>query len=1312
MRVTEGHGPGRRLRLRAGVAFIAVALLVGMLPVTGTASELPPDNVEDPDRAAVRPSAKRLLMNLDSKSSAHVWVWSAGRRAYHLQRAPISAPGSGYERIVATSTDTGQPIASERLQIRGYDPSFSSVYPVPLGSGLERTIAIDEAQGRLFVATMEPARVNSLSTTGVEIAPVRNAAKGQLCGHVGAGTAGPNCVTGVSVVDATTLAHVRHLPLRSVQVDGGAAGATLLAMSYAAPFEGVPGKVHLLVQESAYWTSATNLAGFTRYNPRNAYNVTYAVQLDPETGVQDWVVRLDGCRGGLAGSSENQAAAVNTLPQQATVFRSRLAGDRAVYVGCHSNPQSFTGAVMRVPLDEHGTATTTVVPDLAGTDEPPPAGELDTDPQAMQLPSFELNRPYTVEGPDYVYGFIPDVDSGRIAMQVVDGRPRAMVWYVFDTRVMQFAGTIGIGGPVAFPTSLATIAPETGRLYTFLAPLTEEGKSFAGGLFAADIRRTPVPQALHFPHMTEAFPPADSVNYAWALTPETLPGGGVRLWMPDQLKEGQRPAYIAVEDVRPLDAAPPELEFEGRTLDLDEVEGVTSSTFDGAARGFGFRALLVGGAEATLRAGPADPVGAAGQCNDPSWEAGEGDAFTVVGRNFDLAFGGKDGGTAYGPCYRLNRPLPTQCGDATREAIFAIVGPREAAVIDGSGARGAAEPLLLDGATMTDAAAPASRCSRQDWDALWGTALFGRAPVPEPSGNAERLRTPVACLSAGEETEARSGDAVVDGFSAQVRCSAEGSSGHAYARGVGVAGVQVAEALSSYRIYRDPERGIVSRVESVARGVGIDGLLRIDTVRGIAESWANGRAFGSQAEEEGQAYDPNCDRERTAGTCFTRQLFGLWTPGYRCGPCGDEQAFVRGVNAALNPNVLVRLRDPDQRLRIGAENGFAAAVQKPEHERFTDLVLNNDLLQTMLVTLEVIRFAPANRPASRGGPRGRQVYQFAGVEVSSSYGISCLLVYDEATNTCAGEKQLPGSIQVSLSDSDGEPLAGGAFEVRQDVDADGVLGLKDTLLPDGACVTADDGVGTCTFENLQPGTYLVSQVAAPPGYAKSSEPWVSEVASGEQRTVAFTNVSNVSTIDLTATDENGAPLSGAVFAAYPDPDSDGKVAPDAQPAAECTTGAQGVCTMKVPAGSYVLVQTAAPGGLEGIEPVPFTFASGGQVASVSVVNYPPASPSQPAAAASPIYTPPVDQSPPREFIDDSYVAAPVDDLPVVDEPVVSVPDRIGGTVTQVIRAPGDALRLLARDPKQAVAWTAALALFVLAVMAIRRRQQAVELIRQ
>ena len=66
-------------------------------------------------------------------------------------------------------------------------------------------------------------------------------------------------------------------------------------------------------------------------------------------------------------------------------------------------------------------------------------------------------------------------------------------------------------------------------------------------------------------------------------------------------------------------------------------------------------------------------------------------------------------------------------------------------------------------------------------------------------------------------------------------------------------------------------------------------------------------------------------------------------------------------------------------------------------------------------------------------------------------------------------------------------------------------------------------------------------------------------------------------------------------------------------------------------------------------------------------------------------------------------------------PVISTRDLVttytlGGTIVRVIAAPGDTLRLLTRQPKQAAAWIASLALFAAAALAVRRRQHALILI--
>ena len=1292
MSPVEG-GSGTLLRTRAAFAVMTLAAtLASVLPMAPAAASVDPaaaeagtHDVRETTRAVARPGSGHL-------TSTGFWAWSEGGLGYFLTGTNSSTiHGAGYPTIVATDLDSGEVVATNT----GLSPTAYASPGDSYSGGTDRSIEIDEKGGRLFVATQSP------------LAP---GDPNSVCQH-GANGGAHVCFSGVTELDARTLAFRKHIPVRKLRADGSQLGSELMRMSYAPATAERAAKLLLLVQDGV--TDASVLP-HTDLRTHSAVTM-YLMQLDLDSGAEDWTIRLDQCRGALSSNGSDRNT-LQALRHQATVFR-RDTPEPAVYVGCHFVTQSYQGGVVKVPLDDNDMPAG-LVP-VPGPPQPPePPQQPPSGPPRGPADSGPAPRINSVGGPDRVYEILGDRETGRILLQVLDGKPLAQVWWVFDTHTMRFTGTVGVGGPVQHGGTLAAV--DRGRLYLLTHPEQGSGRSFAGGLFVADIARTPVAQALIYPELADRFPAGElskTTPDRWSLTVQRLPDGARRLWHPTALKASELTQYKAIEDHRPDVVVSDSDPYAGRSLDLEEAEGVTSVALDGAARGYGLRAVLVGGIEAMARVGPADPIGSVDECGDAEWSTQPGIA---VENTYDSGANNvrmrpqsepvrpflpeeiySDERKEGGPCYYAGIPLGSPCTRGDREVVIAAVGPEGPAIVDGTGARGAADPLRIDTMTAADTENAVSRCAGQDWDQIWATALFGSAPIDEPKA-ASLDEVAVECISGKPADSESTGDPVSDGFSAAVKCGDAEASGHAYARGFAVDGFNVAEALSTFRIYRDPGRGIVSRVESVARGLDIGGVLRIDTVRGVAESWANGRNQPVPSDAQDPGYRANCDMERSAGTCFQRHLFGLKTPGYACGPCGDEAAFVDAVDAALGPlGGSVRLREPDPNLRVGSENGFIAAVQKPEVDRFGDLVLNTDLLQTVLPTLEIIRQAPPNRYFSRLGARGRQIYQFAGVEVSSSYGISCLLVYDEATNTCAEPAEAPGSIQVSLSDTDGKPLAGGAFELREDVDADGVLGLKDTLLPGGACVTAEDGIGTCLFDNLQPGTYLVSQVAAPPGYAKSAEPWVSEVASGEQRTVAFTNVSNVSTIDLKATDENGAPLNGATFAAYPDPDSDGKVAPDAKPAAECTTDAQGVCTMKVPAGSYVLVQTGAPGGLEGIEPVPFTFASGGQVASVTVVNYPPAAPEQPAAAAAPIdYTPPVDYAPPVESVADF---TPVAETPVIEEPTVSVPERIGGTVTQVIRAPGDALRLLARDPKQAAAWTAALALFCLAAMAVRRR---------
>lgn len=1279
----------RATGVRLLLVWACLAAVSAGLMAPATASVDPDAAADDASEQAGVRFVKKLQMPTISGAGTNplpfVWTWGKGGRAFGLYGK--NADKDGWPKLVAMDLDTLTPVGDVSLSPPG-------LFHVAYLEGQPTMGAVDEEGGRLFVAYETPNPMHALGTD-IKCPPegfgcmgllgssgnavprqmelLQAAAQGRVCGMV-AGGSRVQCVGGVHVIDAATLA-VRSIPLRLASVDGMIVAPHLRHMEFAPGLPGVTGrdqdKLLLVIEELSgnplgVSDSGSTGVGTLRHAPVGG-NLVYVVQLDVASGVQDWVVRVDACRYPREPRGPD-GGSYAPRPHGAAVFRSEATADAAVYVACHTSNQ--VGVIVRYPLDGNGVPVVLPAsPGDPGTSAGDPPG-VGNDPRAETAGLVRTGGgSEVVVGPERTWEMRADPRGGKLLFRVIDGTPESEVWWVFDTATRRFVGTLGIG-KFAVGGSASGFDPVSGRLYV----LGAAHKDFAGGLFAGDVRRVPLGQPLWYPELATG---ASSQGVPLQVARAGLQG-------PALLYHRANDGVYVFADHDPVRTQEADQAYEGRTIDVDEIEGVTVSTFDGAARGYGVRALLVGGAEGAARVGPADPLG------------------TLRGTQET------NGGVQGGP------DLPeTPCVTMARELVVGFVGPDGAAVVDSAGARGGAEPVRVDSATRADLESPVGRCLPVEWEALWSAALFGRPPVGEPGGAWPFAAEGAACVSGSDDETVSSqvGDPVTGRFAARAECAPDEASGYGYARAGDLGGVTVGEALSSFRIYRDPGRGVVSVVESVARGVEVPGVLRIGTVRGRAESWANGRRQLVAEADRPQGYVANCDRERTAGTCFQRHLFGVWTPGYACGPCGDETAFVAGLGRALGNNAKVALREPEPVLARGSENGFIAAVQKPDGERFADMVLNNDLLQTVVPVLEFTRYAPTNPSlhVPKTVVRGRQVYQFAGVEVSSSYGITCLLVYDEVRNVCAAQAEPPGSVTVSLTDADGKPLAGGAFEVRADVDGDGVAGLVDMLVEGGACVTGEDGVGTCRFDALEPGGYLVSQVAAPTGHAKVDEPYQVELASGEARMVTFTNASNTSTIAVSAADEARRPVAGAVFAVFADPDADGKVAADATPAAACTTDASGSCAMQVPTGSWVLVQTAAPAGLEPIEPVAFALTAGGQTAAVEVVNYPlgDLAPPEPAAAPAPVveYTIPA-TAPVTDMVTD-YTAPGGG----VDEPKVSLPQAIGGPIVRVIQAPGDALRLLAREPRQAAAWLATLALLALAAAAVRRREQALVLIR-
>ena len=138
--------------------------------------------------------------------------------------------------------------------------------------------------------------------------------------------------------------------------------------------------------------------------------------------------------------------------------------------------------------------------------------------------------------------------------------------------------------------------------------------------------------------------------------------------------------------------------------------------------------------------------------------------------------------------------------------------------------------------------------------------------------------------------------------------------------------------------------------------------------------------------------------------------------------------------------------------------------------------------------------------------------------------------------------------------------------------------LDDTLVASGTCITTEDGTGDCTFEELAPGAYVVSQTAAPAGYTVAEDVPVT-IAPGMATTVAVTNSKSSATIEITLTDDRipPSPLEGGEFVIVVD-DGDGLLGDLDVELGRCTTGPDGACApfVDVPLGAYVVHQAVAP----------------------------------------------------------------------------------------------------------------------------------------
>lgn len=584
----------------------------------------------------------------------------------------------------------------------------------------------------------------------------------------------------------------------------------------------------------------------------------------------------------------------------------------------------------------------------------------------------ESEEAFTAPGPGQTPGALGDPPADRL--HLVGERDGAHELWSFDGPRGRWVGRSGLTlGPV--DEDSFGIDRASGRVYV-LAPNTFVGGGVLqrrvvapGGLMMVDGRLTPVPQPLLFPAFVYPSLPPVQVDPGTDGRPRRIfVRRGTHQQNPQSVQrtpEIQYPTYpegkMVVLDAEPFwlvleDSVPVGRDSTiGRddrlTVDADEREGVTGSSFEGSGGAYSARLRLVRG----LRG--ASNVGAAGE---PA-------------------------------CWPDDRVMTS--------------APVEGAKLTNDVASGRAAPLAVDGSSEGDLDAPASRCQSKH------PGVAAAQPLLEELDNRMRdtlgqpWRVPQAVCVGDQRTEVRDGDVPAGSdLSATAACSSGREVQATATAALDVGGVRISESRSEVAVRRDPERGVVVRAEAWVSGVVVPlggSTLRIDLVRAVAESWSNGRPYkgGPRGRFErtvcglriGSEERGPCYREPIAAVCQLAPPSGGLAEEHRT-LCADElNALANATSRILTPSVRIRVPEPDPASLQGSPGGYVAGVEKHAADRFDDALLNGDY-SFEVPALEII--------LERG--EGRQIVQLAGVAAVATYGVFCLppLVYSRAAQKC------------------------------------------------------------------------------------------------------------------------------------------------------------------------------------------------------------------------------------------------------------------------------------------------------------------------
>ncbi|MBK5307705.1 MAG: hypothetical protein JJD92_13550 [Frankiaceae bacterium] len=609
---------------------------------------------------------------------------------------------------------------------------------------------------------------------------------------------------------------------------------------------------------------------------------------------------------------------------------------------------------------------------------------------------------------------------------------------------------------------------------------------------------------------------------------------------------------IAVfQDNRPHPAQAEPADPDEKTHDIEVTER-TPVAYRGFASGYGTRASVIGGYHSTSA--------------------------------YSVEVGGEPGlaGVATAGCNLSQRNIclavPSMT-DGDRTVTIAQVTNTE---LSDSAARSDAAPIAIDTNTENDSRAlesynPGDLVQRPE-------GLQPPPPSPAPdevtaareqaTAPAQEQQAPAQCLDFG----GKPAQTATPGAAAQCDAAGQKAQGSAATPNVFTdSPLQVGYSGVSIEASRQ-EGQSVTRAVAAARGISITipGGLTVDIgeVLTTATTIAGGRPGTAMSTFE-----------RTISAVTVKDAGGdvLFACGFRAAtPEGgvdacDPRQLTEVVSEHAWFPVLFLTPEPDQSSRVaGSPGGAQAEVIKSPYQRVNDYITNGDS-GVEVAGLQVIVVADHRQPS-------RLVMQFAGLHAESHY---------EIGTTPPAPAVLPDpSLLLKLLDDATPPagLSGATFAVQG---PNGTAPLS--------CLTAADGIGTCRFDKLPPGSYTIREVSAPPGFAPVEDYDVILEADNDYE-ISFVNLPAIGSVELTLSspdvgDKPGGPLEGGVFALVK-----GDALLD-QPLATCTTDTEGACGLDdVPLGDYTMQQVTAPDGFVPSKAVEFSLTKPREVARLAFVD--------------------------------------------------------------------------------------------------------------